>query len=221
VESKDPLYNTTWRFNNTLVGIQPQYASVYYNSQNPISAYFVIDNITYNKIGEFWYTDDNKIAISRASNEMGTWNAGSLTFTRYEGFASVTVYKGAASSSGNGSWVNQAYRTMTIKQKITDTNGELLYKYLRANAEKIEYTPEIITFTIDGVSYQAESNMTFFEWCNSKYNTLGATCGANADWVKVGDKFLSKEYIFDLDGMYSIYPNTAYKLVEFSGGGIP
>lgn len=29
----------------------------------------------------------------------------------------------------------------------------------------------LITFTVDGVEYQAEEGMTWGEWCNSEYNT--------------------------------------------------
>ena len=32
----------------------------------------------------------------------------------------------------------------------------------------------IITFTINGTSYQAEDGMTWAEWCDSEYNTIGA-----------------------------------------------
>ena len=33
--------------------------------------------------------------------------------------------------------------------------------------------PTIITFTINGISYQAEEDMTWLEWCESDYNTGG------------------------------------------------
>ena len=34
-------------------------------------------------------------------------------------------------------------------------------------------TPTLISFTIDGTTYQAEEGMTWAEWCNSSYNTVG------------------------------------------------
>ena len=34
---------------------------------------------------------------------------------------------------------------------------------------------DLISFTIDGSSYQAESGMTWREWCSSSYNTKGLT----------------------------------------------
>ena len=33
---------------------------------------------------------------------------------------------------------------------------------------------KLITFTIDGTTYQAIDGMTWGEWVNSKYNTIGA-----------------------------------------------
>lgn len=37
----------------------------------------------------------------------------------------------------------------------------------------------LITFTVDGVEYQAEEGMTWQEWCNSEYNTHGFWCSGN------------------------------------------
>lgn len=42
----------------------------------------------------------------------------------------------------------------------------------------------IIIFTIDSVEYQAEEGMTWNEWCNSKYNTLGLFVGTGYDGTK-------------------------------------
>lgn len=37
--------------------------------------------------------------------------------------------------------------------------------------------PALISFTIAGISYQAEEGMTWAEWCESKYNTPGCYVG--------------------------------------------
>ena len=37
----------------------------------------------------------------------------------------------------------------------------------------------LISFTIDGTSYQAEEGMTCLEWVNSDYNTGGYTCSGS------------------------------------------
>lgn len=80
---------------------------------------------------------------------------------------------------------------------------------------------KLITFTIDGVTYQAEPGMTWEEWVNSKYNTDGylvlntaatklvATSGSNTvegksiqtagtvhptDKIIAGERYSLKEY---------------------------
>lgn len=35
---------------------------------------------------------------------------------------------------------------------------------------------KLISFTIDGISYQAEDGMTWYNWCNSNYNTSTWVC---------------------------------------------
>ena len=45
--------------------------------------------------------------------------------------------------------------------------------------DNIQLDVIMISFTIDGTSYQAESGMTWFEWVNSEYNTGGFTSDGN------------------------------------------
>lgn len=47
-----------------------------------------------------------------------------------------------------------------------------------------EVTAPLITFTIDGISYQAESGMYWIEWLNSGYNTINATI-ASCDHIAI------------------------------------
>ena len=47
------------------------------------------------------------------------------------------------------------------------------YDWLIANATQGSDTATLITFTIDGVEYQALEGMTYWEWCNSEYNVDG------------------------------------------------
>lgn len=45
------------------------------------------------------------------------------------------------------------------------------------NGETTEFgAVSLINFTISGVEYQAESGMTWYEWCQSEYNTYGFSC---------------------------------------------
>ena len=54
----------------------------------------------------------------------------------------------------------------------------------------VQYYAELITFTIDGVEYQAEEGMTWEQWVNSDYNTLQLT--------------ITWGYITDVNGYNSI-----------------
>lgn len=70
-------------------------------------------------------------------------------------------------------WQNEAYKTITITSKLSEvTNGAELLTWLKANATK-QGAASLITFTIDGTSYQAEESMTWGEWVESEYNTNG------------------------------------------------
>ena len=44
---------------------------------------------------------------------------------------------------------------------------------------------KLITFTIDGTTYQAIDGMTWGEWINSKYNTIGLTYAISPGGDKV------------------------------------
>lgn len=47
--------------------------------------------------------------------------------------------------------------------------------------------PNLIVFTIDNVRCDAEDGMTWYEWCNSEYNTLGIICAGNSYYVYHSD----------------------------------
>lgn len=74
---------------------------------------------------------------------------------------------------------------------------------------------EIITFTINNIIYQAESGMTWAEWCDTQYNTLGLINDGYDIVLNPGEP--SAKYIYDQDwndGLsYSvIIPNYDYIL---------
>ncbi len=66
---------------------------------------------------------------------------------------------------GSG-WTDAAYRT--IQFDGTTTVSEEFYKWFISNADE-----QVMTFSIDGTTYQALSGMTWERWCNSVYNTAG------------------------------------------------
>lgn len=69
----------------------------------------------------------------------------------------------------------------------------------------------LISFTIDGESYQAEAGMTWAEWCASKYNTGGFFC--SGDFVMSADdiKTMRDHLDFDVDADSEIISGEAYQ----------
>lgn len=87
------------------------------------------------------------------------------------------VNNGASVYSGlnGGSWNTSVYKTITIlsDEVVTDTTEwsvDEFKAWLKANATK-QGTATLISFTIDGTSYQAEDGMTWEQWIASEYNT--------------------------------------------------
>lgn len=67
--------------------------------------------------------------------------------------------------------------TLVVDNTLAEvTNGATLLTWLRANATKQGAT-SLISFTIDGTSYQAEEGMTWEQWVASDYNTGGYWLG--------------------------------------------
>ena len=79
------------------------------------------------------------------------------------------AYNNTSVYNGTDGWLNQSYKTITITSEPT---GPAFIAWLKANATKQGAT-SLITFTIDGTSYQAEEGMTWGEWVASEYNTEG------------------------------------------------
>lgn len=79
-------------------------------------------------------------------------------------------------------------------------------------------TVNLISFTIDGTSYQAEEGMTWEQWANSSYNTAGAYAtglnySINGKWIadaRNGGAVLHQD---------AIKANREYFLKDHTGGG--
>ena len=88
---------------------------------------------------------------------------------RYEGFFTLPSYY-----FDTNSWRNIGDRYVTFyNATATNVKGEdvtqILHKWLTANANKQGQ----ITFSIDGINYQADDGMSWNQWCFSDYNTAG------------------------------------------------
>ena len=110
------------------------------------------------------------------------------------------------------SWSDPAYRTITFE---TAPTGELL-TWLQANGTK-QGGATLISFTIDGTSYQAEDGMTWAQWVDSSYNTDGFT-------VDVVDNTIRNRatYLYTSSNMQFVYSsNTVISggAYTFASGG--
>ena len=80
--------------------------------------------------------------------------------------------------SGTGTTASGALSKMFYSTGGTFTKGtpKINTTYYLSNTNTVIYPPvTLISFTIAGKSYQAEEGMTWGEWVNSDYNTIGAT----------------------------------------------
>lgn len=101
---------------------------------------------------------------------------GSLTALQYEYTDTVGNWNVAAPANATSfTWNNDAYRTLTVLSKRSEVSDRS-FEWFTTNATKIAAF-KIITFTINGTSYQAEEGMTWGEWVKSDYNTDGFTIG--------------------------------------------
>ncbi len=102
------------------------------------------------------------------------------------------------------SWTSTAYKTITITSKLSEvTNGSALLTWLKANATKQGSKP-LISFTIEGKTYQAEDGMTWGEWVESDYNTStyalsgSIVYNGHGSWVQLnGQSCSGTDFIID------------------------
>ena len=121
---------------------------------------------TYNMSGEYsddivggrYYADGSAI-MDNADGSQQILPPGFVTFpTEYEIIDALNGIVYVISEDGNT--INGYYQG----------DGTLIVTF---QLESTILTPALITFTIDGINYQAEEGMTWREWCNSEYDTLG------------------------------------------------
>ncbi len=80
----------------------------------------------------------------------------------------------------------------------------------------ISASANLITFTVDGVTYQAEEGMTWAEWCESEYNTNSFYVDPYDDTVCRGVAWIVADSGF-VYGSNSIEENGVYKSKHESG----
>ena len=82
----------------------------------------------------------------------------------------------------------------------------------------------LITFTVDGVEYQAEEGMTWWQFINSTYNDGRFSALDNASIVKITDNGVTKVVGYDnitaVSVNNAIKDNHIYTIYGMGGGGV-
>ena len=173
------LTGTTWVFNDTVT------AAAGYGTFN---AFFWLGNTAP-------VTSDNKEHYS------SLWYIGQTidfeTFTPVNSADTVCDSGGVTIvDSGTPVW-----KYVTIEDS-TDVTNTALIDWLYANAK------QLITFTIDGKTCQAESGMTWGEWCGSEYNTANAYDNGNIYGSSGKPLFEGEGYTWaDMNSEYAVRTN--------------
>ena len=122
-------------------------------------------------------------------------------------------YAGRASKETNEAIANEnklASGVVTVNNVGSETEGDInTIVNLYTSTDGTEEPPTLITFTVNGDTYEAEEGMTWQEWINSDYSKIydyvnfhieGTVvfCGGNPVW------YSAHEY----DDNYTIYPDT-------------
>lgn len=155
---EEPVEDTlagTW-FLNSSITIPSDDFSVNMYFGLPNTEWYKSDNWGFGNINQYW----NKLDATK----LYFCDVGGDDYTMYE----------------NGNWTDENYRTIVFTGNYGDpaSNGwnssryvseEVALAWFKANAVKQSAT-SLITFTIDGTSYQAEDGMTWGEWVESEYN---------------------------------------------------
>lgn len=111
------------------------------------------------------------------------WSAGNLIYIR-DGVQYI-VFDYAAYMQGEVGWKYELGLTGAIKEVDFGSTPQKVskefYDWFIDVTEEItgSVEDELITFTIDGITYQAEEGMTWGEWVDSEYNTNGYIISGN------------------------------------------
>ena len=138
-----------------------------------------------------WVSDEYRtIVIDRepsSSSEiepMLNWLKANATKVTVDGYSEVIVNVKATDSPLPIEVSTEAEMTALLE------SGEVggVYKYTGTtdtyeNGALYVLENDLITFTIDGTEYEAESGMAWVEWVNSEYNTGVFACSSNTDYV--------------------------------------
>lgn len=160
----------------------------------------------------------NPTLISKTFAANGTYSASSYGA---DGFSKVVV--DVESGAGGNGMPIMVYSETEMTALLSSAQIGSIYKYMGATGTYengalyvvAEEGVKLISFTIDGTTYQAEEGMTWQEWLSSEYNTdaffLVQTEGV-ARWVSAGlmDGSIASHYVV----VYNDVPVLVEDLIE-------
>lgn len=205
----------TWIFKSKPTRVSG-YTSFQSEHQIDFSMDFIADNVKYSRI----FLEDQ---FSHSTNQYD-----SLIRILY-GYNISGYIGGGVRAWYDGSWDKTEYKTITITRgpylmRRTLGNGmnvpyvrEFLdfFKWIKANATK--QNDSLIPFVIDSWVLDCEEGMTWAQWCNSEYNSIGAYVLSDGKIWLDGEYLVNSTYnnVFSTDTIataeyYFYYP---------SGGG--
>ena len=112
-----------------------------------------------------------------------------------------------------------------IREKTGDTASIVANDFPAVILERLQVIPQVtlISFTIDGTTYQAQEGMTWAEWVNSDYDTPGLwnvrpdgfVCGNTR--IDLSPGYVADSSYKDVKPSDVIQANYAYLLGSFGG----
>lgn len=130
------------------------------------------------------------------SDEFLTWMQANATPESTSTDAVTITYKDTIilAESGKTVTLSTTNKKLTGDIIITAPEEEIIEEW--DGSYSILSDIELISFTIAGTTYQAEAGMTWYEWCNSNYNTYGYNTGNESGMlVMKGTGGLQAEHI--------------------------
>ena len=138
-------------------------------------------NITNGIFNSVYYANNIWVAGSNNglyySTDGKTWTQSNITSNTF-----YSVYY------ANGIWVAGSYYSeSTFSYIVGDNESDYPDKTVQDGYYYEKVLPALITFTINGTSYQAKEGMTWAEWINSEYNTGGYALSNPGETIRLND----------------------------------